>query len=218
MIAPHCCDEHVVQSVVVVIANGHAHTVTTQVEAGVRSDIAEMTLPIVVIQCQGRGLFAFGNVPRPVGGVDKEQVRGAIVVEVEERHAATHRFGQQLLAVSAVVVDEGDAGLFGDVCEPGDGNFLDVRFAGSGRVELGDLRLWRGRLRFEEKRDSANDRAHDQQHDERPAERATDDRVIAGREFLVFRVHLFLVVKQDLLEANRIIGSCPAKDLILFHF
>src|SRR2546425_8191415 len=62
---------------------------------------------------------------------------------------------------------------------------------------------------FEEERDSANDRAHDQQHNERPAERATDDRVIARREFFVFRIHLSLAVKQDLLEANRIIESCP---------
>jgi len=71
---------------------------------------------------------------------------------------------------------------------------------------------------FEEERDSAHDRAHDQQHDERPAKRAPDDRVIAGREFFVFRVHLSLELKQDLLEANRIIEFCPAKDLILFHF
>src|SRR6266516_4144230 len=46
-------------------------------------------------------------------------------------------------------------------------------------------------MEFEEERDSANDRAHDQQHKERPAERATDDRVIAGSEFVVFRVHCF---------------------------
>ena len=78
--------------------------------------------------------------------------------------------------------------------------------------------MWRGRMAFEEERDSANDRAHDQQHDERPAERATDDCVIAGREFFVFGLHLSLALKQDLLEPNRIIEFSPAKDLILFHF
>jgi hypothetical protein len=78
-------------------------------------------------------------------------------------------------------------------------------------------------LGFEEERDSAHDRAHDQQHDERPAERATDGCVIAGREFFVFWIHLSRALKQELLEANRIIGKAcwycrPARDLILFHF
>src|SRR5207253_7326516 len=123
VIAAHRRDEHVVQAVVVVIADGQTHAVETHVQAGTGGDIAEAVLAVVMIKGVGGGFPSGGKVPGPVGGVDEEQVGSAVVVEVEEGHAAAHGFGQQFVSVSAVVVDESDARLSGDVGEPGDGDF-----------------------------------------------------------------------------------------------
>ena len=51
----------------------------------------------------------------------------AVVAVVEERHAAAQGFRQQFVAVSAVVVNEGDAGFPGDVGEFSHGNFIRRR-------------------------------------------------------------------------------------------
>ena len=50
-------------------------------------------------------------------GIDEEQVLVAVVVVIEEGDAAAHGFGQQLFAIGAVVVNEGDASFLGDVRE-----------------------------------------------------------------------------------------------------
>ena len=67
VVAAHRRDEHVIQSVVVVIPNRHAHSVETHVEPGTGCGIGEMAFAIVVIQCRGGRFFPFGHVPGPVG-------------------------------------------------------------------------------------------------------------------------------------------------------
>ena len=94
MIAAHCRNEHILQPVVVVIADRHTHAVKTHVQPGTGGDIAEAAFAVVVIERVGGGLAAVGDVPGPVAGVDEEQVGRAVVVEVKEGDAAAHRLRQ----------------------------------------------------------------------------------------------------------------------------
>src|SRR5207249_6580970 len=124
MIAPHRGDEHVVQSVVVVIAHRDAHTVTAQVQAGPGRYIGETTVAIVMVEGHGGRLFALRDVAGPPVGVDEKQVAGAVIVKVEKSHTPAHRFRQQFVAVSAIVVDESNTSFFSKVGEPGGRNLV----------------------------------------------------------------------------------------------
>jgi hypothetical protein len=62
-------------------------------------------IAVVAVKLVGGG-GAGGGVPRPEAAVDEEQIREAVVVEIEKRDAAAHGFGQEFVAVSAVGMDE----------------------------------------------------------------------------------------------------------------
>jgi len=47
---------------------------------------------VVAVERRGRGRFVRGRVPRPVAGVDEEQILMAVVVVIEEGHAAAQGF------------------------------------------------------------------------------------------------------------------------------
>ena len=102
-------------AVVVVVADGHALAVERLVEPGLLGDVLEVSLAVVAIE--GLGRRRLDLVAGPVRRVDEEQVLVAVAVVVEEGDARAHRLGQELLAEGAVVVDECDAGLLGDVDE-----------------------------------------------------------------------------------------------------
>ena len=125
MIATHRRDKQVIPPIVVVVANGHAHTVATQLEAGTGRDIGEATFAVVVIQRHRGRLSALRNVPGPPGRVDEEQIGRAVVVEVKESNPATHGFREQFVAVSAIIVDKGYPGFFGNVGELRHGNIAE---------------------------------------------------------------------------------------------
>ena len=117
MIAAHSRDEDVIQSVVVVISDRRTHSVETHVESGTYSGVSEMAFAVVVIQSGGGWIFTCGHVPGPVGGIDEQQIGRAVVVEVEKSHPPAHGLRQEFVAISAVVVEEADAGFPGDVSE-----------------------------------------------------------------------------------------------------
>src|SRR5438309_7621154 len=192
MIAADRSEEQVLQAVVVVVANRHAHAVAAQLEPGAGGDIGEVALAVIVIQSGGRVFFACGNMPGPIGGIDKEQVGGAVVVEIEEGNPAAHRLRQQLVAVSAVVVDKGNACLFGDVGESGNGNSVERQLTRRRRVQFADLRLRGGLFAFQEKGGAGDDSADKQQYHQRPAKRAANDGVIVRGQFVVFPVRWFI--------------------------
>src|SRR5439155_10872286 len=125
MIASDRGDEHVVQSVVVVIAHRDAHTVTAQVQAGPGGYIGEMTVAVVMVERHGGRLFALRDVAGPPGGIDEKQVAGAVIVKVEKSHTPAYRFRQQFVAVGAMVVYESNPGFFSKVGEPGGRNLVD---------------------------------------------------------------------------------------------
>src|SRR5690242_6055326 len=129
MIAPHGHQIHVLLTVVVVIPDRHPHAVTADVQARTGGDVAQVAVALVVIRGGGGGPPALGNVAGPVGRTDEEQIGRAVVVEVEEGDPSAHGFGQQFVAVGAVVVDKADACLLRNVREPdiGDLGFGFVR-------------------------------------------------------------------------------------------
>ena len=64
MIAAHRRDEHVGQSVIVVIPDRHAHAVEANVETRAGGDVGEMTVAVVVIERHRCRRFAVGNMTR----------------------------------------------------------------------------------------------------------------------------------------------------------
>ncbi len=106
-VLPDARHEDVGKPVVVVVADGDAHAVHLDVQPGRARHIGERPVAIVLVQPQRRSLAL---VPRPVHAVDQQNVRPAIRVVVDERAARSHRLGQQLAAVAAVVVRELQAG------------------------------------------------------------------------------------------------------------
>ena len=103
------------KAVVVEVADGDAHAVELDVEAGGARDVGERAVAVVAVEAQRRSLPL---VPGPVHAVDEQDVLPAVAVVVEERAARAERLGQELAAVRAAVVAEGEAGRGGDVDEP----------------------------------------------------------------------------------------------------
>ena len=83
-----------------------------------------MAVAIVSIEGQGCRLFVFRHVTGPISRIDEKQILAAVVVVIEEGHAATHGLGQEFVSISAVVVNECYPGCRGDIRKFGDGNVL----------------------------------------------------------------------------------------------
>jgi len=119
-------DEHIGKPVVVVVANGHAHSVHLGVETGRARDVGEGAVPVVPVEAQ-RGsrpsspesrVPSPGRLARPVHPVHEQDVLPAIGVVVQERAARAHRLGEELASVGAASVAKLEAGRRGDVDEP----------------------------------------------------------------------------------------------------
>jgi hypothetical protein len=176
----HGGEEHVGQSVVVVIADGDAHAVEAHVQAGAGGHVGEAAGAVIAVEGGGRGCLAGRGAVGPVGGVDEEEVGVAVGVEVKEGHAATHRFGQEFVAVRAVVVDEGDAGGGGDVGELHFGNLGQDTLRKRGRREGCVGRRGRGWVAAEEPGRGPERQREDQKRRERAADGPAEDRVGGG--------------------------------------
>ena len=87
----HAADEDVLVTVVVVVADRHAGIVASSGEARFRGDVFEVAGAIVFEQAVGvlrRALFERAD----IGSVGEEDIQLAVVVVVEDGHAAGHRF------------------------------------------------------------------------------------------------------------------------------
>ena len=107
-------DKEVIVAIVIVIADSHAHAVQLHVQTSFVGHIGERAIVIVVIELECRVL---ANVAGPAHAVDEENVGPAVVVVIDEGDARAHRFREIFFAEGAVVVDEMDSGLLGDVAE-----------------------------------------------------------------------------------------------------
>jgi hypothetical protein len=84
-------DENVREAVVIVVADGYAHTIEFDVEAGGVCYVRECAVAIVAVKAKG-GTLAF--VRGPVHAVDKQYVLPAIAVVIEKRAAGPQSFGE----------------------------------------------------------------------------------------------------------------------------
>ena len=78
--------------------------------ASVTSSNLQFALVAVELQRRLRGVRGGLPIPGQLRRVDEQQVRLAVAVVVDDRDAAAHRLGQQLLRRGAVLVLEPDAG------------------------------------------------------------------------------------------------------------
>src|SRR5205814_10036263 len=101
---------NVVPTVVIVIADGHAHAVHLNVEPGMRRDVGERSVAVVVVELHGGAL---GFVAGKILAIYQQDVGIAVIVVVNEGAARSHRFQQVLLSNSARVEVEADSGLAG---------------------------------------------------------------------------------------------------------
>ena len=176
----HTRYEHVGQAVVVVIAHRHAHSVKAGVQTRSHGDVFEVSRAFVPVE-RHRGWFrrVCLRFPSPVGRVDEEQVLVAIVVEVKERHSAAHRFGQQLVPVGAVLMNECQAAGRGDIRELRIRNFRQRfcgRVRGCGRGWLAGPHC-RGTIEPPDR--NGRDRRDDHTHQQRPTKLPANRGVIA---------------------------------------
>jgi hypothetical protein len=106
----HAGDENVREAVIVIISDGHAHTVHFNIQAGVRGDVGEGAISVVAIETQ-RGVQLL--VAGPIHSIDQKNILPAVAVVVEKGAARTHSFGQKLPTEGAAVVLELNAGAGG---------------------------------------------------------------------------------------------------------
>src|SRR6476646_7237434 len=110
MVATDTCDEQVGQTVIVVIAHGHAHAIKAYVKPGAGRDLLEVSFAVIPVKRHCGWLLTRRNVRGPPGRVDEEQVLRAIVVEIQKRHTTAHGLRKQLVTISAAGVDKMDPG------------------------------------------------------------------------------------------------------------
>ena len=106
-------DVEVFPAVIVVIADGDAEAPAAMRDSGLRADVGESSVMIVVVELAGMALARAYIVER--GTVDQEDVHPAVVVVIKDRHAAAHGFHDVELFRASTGEVEIDAGGAGDV-------------------------------------------------------------------------------------------------------
>ena len=102
-VLPDAGDQDVGKSVVVVVADRHAHAVHFDVESGARGHVGERAVAVVVIKAQrGAALFVAG----PVRAVDQQNVLPAVAIVVQKGAAGAESFRQKFSAEGSAVVLE----------------------------------------------------------------------------------------------------------------
>ena len=106
-VLPHAGDQDVGKSVIVIIANGDAHSVHFHVQPDAGSDVGKCTVPVVAVEPQrGAPLLVAG----PIHPIDQKDVLPAVAVIVEKGAAGTQCLRKELAAKCAAVVLELNAG------------------------------------------------------------------------------------------------------------
>ena len=105
----------VIVAVVVVVADGRTEAVERDRKSGLRGDIGERAVAVVVVKVR-RGCAVLG-MSGEIGAIDEQDVGVAVVVVIDERATRAHCFWKPLFAESSVIVREAQSGLGGDVAE-----------------------------------------------------------------------------------------------------
>src|SRR6266446_3803237 len=105
-------DENIGETIIVVIADGDAHSVKLDVEAGAAGHVGECAIAIVAVEPKSGALTLVAG---PVRAVDQKNVLPAVTVVVEERAAGAQGLWEQLAAISTAVVMKLDSRCIGNV-------------------------------------------------------------------------------------------------------
>ena len=100
-VLPDTAHEQIGEAVVVPVADGDAHPVELDVEAGGPRHVGKRAVAVVAIEAQGRAL---PFVPWPVHAIHEQDILPAVRVVIEKRATGAHGFGQKLAAEGAAVV------------------------------------------------------------------------------------------------------------------
>src|SRR5580704_1481301 len=122
-------DEDIVEAVVVVITDGHAHSEKLNCKPGLRGHVRECSVVIIVIE---RRMRHRPMMLRPVRAIYEKKILPAVAIVIDERDARPHRLGKVFFPKSSIIVREMNSRRSRDVFE------LD---RGSGRRG----KTWRGR-------------------------------------------------------------------------
>ena len=181
---------NIAQAIAVIVPAGDPHSVARHVQTGTGGDVGELHRAaggrVVAIQCRGGSLAILlrSRIPRPAGAIREQQILIAIAVAIEERHAAAHRFRQQLFARGAVLVNKRDTGLPRDVGEAhGRHRSLISR---ANLVAGGQLALF---LALPEE-DAQHGRHDDDQQEGGPPEGALSLGVVGRRQLIQLFIHV----------------------------
>src|SRR5579884_3802655 len=115
-VAVHTCDEEIGVAVVIVIAYRGAHGIAFADDSGFGGYIAEFQIAFVVIEAVPILRSGLGE-GRKLGAIGEEDIRTAVAIVIENYQPARHGFDHVLLRSRAVMQDEIDAALRGDVLE-----------------------------------------------------------------------------------------------------
>ncbi len=117
-VLPLAGDEDIVVAVVVVVADGDTSRPNAASQAGLRGDVFEGAVAVVVIEPNG-GIRGSWRGALPLTGED-DDIHPAVVVVIDESGAAAHGF-EHVVDTAFVTVDDGrvESGLLRDVYEAG---------------------------------------------------------------------------------------------------
>src|ERR1041385_3554023 len=91
MVLAQASNEEVVEPIIIVIADGHSHSPTHVRQASLVRHIIKSAVTVVVVIKSAPSLRArLQQIDRQ--GVNKKNIRIAIVVVIKQRNSATHRF------------------------------------------------------------------------------------------------------------------------------
>ena len=111
---PEGTDEDIIVAIVVVVADRDTQSEYGDGESSFAGHVGESTVAVVVIELE-RGNGAL--VARPVFAIHDQDIGIAVVVIINKGTAWAHSFWKPFLAERAIVVDEVNAGLSGNVAE-----------------------------------------------------------------------------------------------------
>jgi hypothetical protein len=134
-----------------------------------------------MVKGRRRRLLAFRNVPRPKTRINEKQILVTVIVEIKKRNAPAHRFRQQLLAVSSILMNKGNPGFLRHISKFRNRHLLAGKVRDRRHADRPHRRNRRFLLLFQQQ-DKPNSHRDRQQDQERPANRLANDRIVCVRD------------------------------------
>ena len=101
MTLPNTAYKNVREAIIVVIADGHAHSIHFDIQAGRASNVSERSIAIVAVQTQSRFLPL---VAWPIHTINQQNVLPAVVVVVEKCATRAQRLRQKFPSEGSAIM------------------------------------------------------------------------------------------------------------------